>query len=88
MVCEGLAERLKKDYHKNALDNPNRSIFSKLIPPLLYPNHPANLAALRARYRRKHPSHEPACHRRARNEGRREGFTYARDRMGSFPQLN
>ena len=35
MVCEGLAERLKKDYRKNALDNPNRNIFSNLMPPLL-----------------------------------------------------
>ena len=82
MVCEGLAERLKRDYRKTALDNPNRNMFNNLIPPLFYPNHPANLAALQARYRGEHPPYEPACHRRARNEGRREGFAYARDQMG------
>jgi hypothetical protein len=83
MVCTGLAERIKKDARKNALDNANRNIFSNMLPPLLYPNHPANLAAVQARHRHD-PVHryDPACHQRARMQGRKEGYALAMDRMG------
>ena len=90
MVCTGLAERIKRDARKNALDNTNRNIFSNMLPPLLYPNHPANLAAVQARHR--HPDdpvhrYEPACHQRARMQGREEGYAFAMDRMGEFSEV-
>ena len=88
MVCTGLAERIKRDARKNALDNANRDIFSNMLPPLLYPNHPANLAAVQAR-RRYDPvgPYESACHQRARMQGRREGYALAVDRMGMCYEL-
>ena len=84
MVCTGLAERIKRDARKNAPDNANRNIFSNMLPPLFYPNHPANLAAVQARHR--HP-YEPACHQRARMQGREEGYALAVDRMGEFSEV-